>query len=156
MDIAEELRYLILALQREGNRELTDALRPLNLTPAQAEVLRVLAQFEELTLIELGERLVCETGSPSRLVKTMVSLGYVIKTPDELDRRAVRLSLTPHGKSLVHHLDQVEDVYHQNIADMISKLPIPAETILQILREMVADTPAGRAVELRKLKHTHG
>ena len=38
----EELRFLILAAQREGNRMLSHALRPLGITPAQAEVLRLL------------------------------------------------------------------------------------------------------------------
>lgn len=43
MRIAEELRYLILAIQREGNRLLAAELRPLGVTPSQAEVLRVLS-----------------------------------------------------------------------------------------------------------------
>ena len=38
----DELRYLILAAQREGSRRLGEALRHLDLTPAQAEVLDVL------------------------------------------------------------------------------------------------------------------
>ena len=38
MQPVEELRYLMLAVQREGNRTLTEALRPLDLTPSQAEV----------------------------------------------------------------------------------------------------------------------
>ncbi|GHO54498.1 hypothetical protein KSB_29730 [Ktedonobacter robiniae] len=42
MQPAEELRYLILAAQREGERILTEVLRPLDLTPSQAEVLHVL------------------------------------------------------------------------------------------------------------------
>ena len=33
----EELRFLILAAQREGNRMLAQALRPLGITPAQAD-----------------------------------------------------------------------------------------------------------------------
>jgi hypothetical protein len=32
----EELRYLILAAQREGNRLFADALRPFHLTPSRA------------------------------------------------------------------------------------------------------------------------
>ena len=65
MQPVEELRYLILAAQREAYRQLADRLRPLGLTPSQAEVLTVLAQREPLSLVDLGELLVCETGSPS-------------------------------------------------------------------------------------------
>src|SRR5204862_2497912 len=73
MTPAEELRYLILALQREGNRLLAAGLRALELTPSQAETLRVLADHQPLTLTGLGELLVCETGdNPSRLVDRLV------------------------------------------------------------------------------------
>jgi hypothetical protein len=41
MRTAEELRYLVLAAELEGKRQLARQLRPLGLTPAQAEVLRV-------------------------------------------------------------------------------------------------------------------
>lgn len=54
-------------------RLLAADLRPLGVTPSQAEVLRVLADHQPLTLIGLGELLICETGgSPSRLVDRLV------------------------------------------------------------------------------------
>src|SRR5829696_7232423 len=108
MDKAEELRYLFLAVQREGNRALTDALSPLELTPAQAEVLQVLNQYPLLTLIELGERLVCETGSPSRLVSSMVEKGLVQKTTSEVDRRASQLRLTARALELMPRLNAID------------------------------------------------
>ena len=64
---AEELRYLILAIQRAGNRVLAAGLRPLGLTPSQGEVIRVLLDYQPLTLSALGELLICEHGNnPSR------------------------------------------------------------------------------------------
>jgi len=150
MTPAEELRYLVLALQREGNRQLSDVLKPLNLTPAQAEVLQVLDQFGQLTLSELGERLVCETGSPSRLVKTMVKAGYIVKTPDPLDGRAVNLSLSDTGQAMMPDLNAIESAYNESVGELAKQLPIPLETALEIFRTLVADTPAGNAVILRK------
>lgn len=150
MTPAEELRYLILALQREGNRELTELLRPLNLTPAQAEVLQVLDQFDLLTLSELGERLVCETGSPSRLVKNMVKLGYILRTPDPLDGRAIRLSLSDKAKAIMPQLNQLEDSYNAEVGELATDLPIPLDMLLAILRGALGDSDAGRAIELRK------
>ena len=94
MDQAEELRYLFLAVQREGNRALTDALAPLDLTPAQAEVLQVLEQYGSLTLIELGERLVCENGQPQPPRQQHGRKGLVQKTVSQPDRRASQLTLS--------------------------------------------------------------
>lgn len=150
MTPAEEMRYLVLALQREGNRRLQEVLRPLRLTPAQAEVLQVLEQFGQLTLIELGERLVCETGSPSRLVNGMVSAGYITKTPDPLDGRAVKLTLTERAKAIMPSLNAIEDAYNEAVSEQARSLPVPLETALQILHALVEGTPAGRAVQLRK------
>ena len=53
----QELRYLILAVQREGNRWLSEMLRAADLTPAQAEVISILADREPLTLSGLGKLL---------------------------------------------------------------------------------------------------
>ena len=37
-----ELRHLVLAAQREGNRELAKVLAPFELSPSQSEVIRVI------------------------------------------------------------------------------------------------------------------
>src|SRR3954471_14714181 len=80
VDTGSELRYLILGAQREGNRALTELLKPIGVTPSQAEVLSVLAAADSpLTVREIGLLLVCETGSPSRLVSTLVSAGLVAR-----------------------------------------------------------------------------
>ncbi len=150
MNPAEELRYLVLALQREGNRQLTEALRPIGLTPAQAEVMQVLDQFGELSLSELGERLVCETGSPSRLVKSMVNQNLIIRKTDPEDGRALRLSLAEKGQRLIIPVNRIEEMYNQSVAQLTQNLPIPIETALDVLRELVSGTPAGGAVMLRK------
>src|SRR6266540_6303039 len=85
----------------EGNRLLAAELRPMGLTPSQAEVLRVLADHQPLTLTALGELLVCETGSsPSRLVDRLVAQGLIQRDTDPADRRFLTLSLTTEGKRL--------------------------------------------------------
>lgn len=108
---AEKLRWLILAAQREGNRMLATALRPLGLTPSQSEVLRLLGDHAPLTLTGLGELLVCESGTnPSRLVDRTVELGLVDRaTPDVGDRRQVILQLTAKGRSLEESVRQIEE-----------------------------------------------
>lgn len=70
---AEELRFLILAVQREGNRVLGQALKPLGVTASQAEVLRVLQDRQPLTLSGLGSLLVCEAAT-APVVSSNVSL----------------------------------------------------------------------------------
>src|SRR6185437_670755 len=121
---AEEFRYLILALQREGNRLLAAGLRPLQLTPSQAETLRVLADHQPLTLTGLGELLVCETGdNPSRLVDRLVKADLIRREPDPADRRHVSLTLTPAGTRLARKVAAVEARLHQAIETFTAGQP---------------------------------
>ena len=50
-------------------------LSSLNVTPNQSEVLLVLYENEPVSLKELGELLICEQKSPSRLVQGLVEKG---------------------------------------------------------------------------------
>lgn len=103
------LRYTILAVQREGNRLLTDKLRPVGVTPAQAEVLTVVDEWGPLHLRRLGSLLVCEAGSPSRLVAALVAKGLLERAADPADRRRLAIGLTAAGRLVVdaiHHTEQ--------------------------------------------------
>ena len=147
-DPPEELRYLILAAQREGSRDLARTLRPLGLTPAQAEVLVVLDGAAPLSVRGLGERLVCESGSPSRLVASLVAAGLVRSRPSSRDGRAAEVSLTAAGRQATEAVRGVERELHAAIGAGWTAEEIP--TVLRVLRRLLADRPAGRALELRR------
>lgn len=143
----DQLRYLILAAQREGSRALGDALRELELTPAQAEVLDVLAEYQPVTLAELGRLLVCELGSPSRLVDAMVRRGLVSRVPHAHDRRAVTVELTEHGRELAARLDKATGQLTDVIGGLLTRADITALTSL--LTKLLRDTHSGDALRHR-------
>ncbi len=148
MRTAEELRYLILAIQREGSRILAADLRPLGLTPAQAEVLRVLADFPPLTLTGLGELLVCEHGTnPSRLVDRLVCAGLVQRETQVHDRRRVTLSLTADGEHLVRRIIDTEDRLYRTLDALTADQPV--EQALLVLRALAGAFPVAEALSRR-------
>lgn len=149
-DSIEELRYLILAAQREGDRLLSAALEPIGLTTSQAEVLRVLYDCAPLSLIELGERLVCETGSPSRLVNTLVEKKLVERKPSERDRRMVTLLLTPSGSKITEQVRAIEQVFYAQLTSLLE--PTSLAAIKAVLWQFVAGRPAGDALMRRRKK----
>ncbi|MEJ2287485.1 MAG: MarR family transcriptional regulator [Deinococcales bacterium] len=99
---ANHVRYLILAIQAEGERRLNEALRGrgLDLTATQSEVLEILAECGPLSQGELGERLVCTKGNISRLIDRMAAKEMLRREPDPADRRRVRIARTDHGREL--------------------------------------------------------
>ena len=143
----EELRYLVLAAQREGNRFLAEALQPLSLTPSQAEALRVLQDWQPLALIELGSLLVCEQGSPSRLVSGLIAAGYVASAPSAEDKRKVVLTLTPRGDEAAKRVAEIESALYAMLNAAIPDQQI--EMLLPILWTVVTGRPAGDALARR-------
>jgi DNA-binding MarR family transcriptional regulator len=144
----EELRFLMLGVQREGNRALAAALAPLGLTPAQAEVVRCLGDRAPLSLRELGGLLVCEGGSPSRLVDTLVGRGIVERREDPVDRRRVVLLLTPEGRRLDAGVRQVEEALYARIDAALGRGGIAAG--ISLLRPLVEGSIAGAAIARRR------
>jgi DNA-binding MarR family transcriptional regulator len=145
----EELRYLILGAQREGARALAELLRPAGLTAPQGEVIAVVQEAKRpLTLREIGERLVCETGSPSRLVTTLVDAGLLQRGERRDDRRAVELSLTAQGAAAATQVRQAESALHGWLADALSDRDSAAA--IRALRKLVDGRPAGDAIARRQ------
>lgn len=148
MSPEEELRFLILGVQREGNRLFAAQLSPLGLTPSQAEVLRCLMDAGPLSLVALGGLLVCETGSPSRLVNTMVEKALVERSENPADRRQVTLRLTQEGRRLAIEVSKVEDGLHRWIRECLGTGALPS--VAKHMRRLLAGTAAAEAIERRK------
>ncbi|MCI0159155.1 winged helix DNA-binding protein [Leifsonia shinshuensis] len=148
MRTAEQIRYLVLAAQREGNRQLTAALSPLGLTPAQSEALRILEDHGPLALKQLGEMLVCDTGSsPSRIVDRLVAARLVRKDADERDQRQLSLRLTPEGADAAKAVRQIEDAMYAAIDTAVDASD--SEILLSTLRALTQGSPAGTALDNR-------
>lgn len=144
----EQIRFLILAAQREGNRQLAQALRPLGITPSQGEVLRLLADRQPLTLSGLGELLVCESGTnPSRLVDRLVAAGMVKRVEAWQDRRTVTLTLTPGGAQVAEQVAKIEERLYQEFE--LAGVGRDLDEVIGYLRALTSDQPAGQAVRLR-------
>jgi MarR family transcriptional regulator, organic hydroperoxide resistance regulator len=148
MDRSEELRYLILAAQREANRALSVALRPYGLTTAQAEAVDVLRKAKRpLTVKQIGERLICEHGSPSRLMSTLVEKGLVERLPTKDDGRLTLLRLTARGRAAAARMTEAKQQIDGAIAPILEQHDVDAA--LGLLRSLVGELPAGRALARR-------
>jgi len=150
VDPVEELRYLVLAVQRDGNRALAAHLRPLGVTPAQAEVIGVLdAAGRPLTVSEVGELLVCEPGSPSRLVASLVGAGLIARAAHERDGRATALALTDEGKRLAKRIRIAEEDFHEELRARLGSRR-DADAALRALRRLAGDGASAAALERRR------
>jgi MarR family transcriptional regulator, organic hydroperoxide resistance regulator len=109
MDPLFELALLVKAGQREFERRTNEAMRPLGVSGAQADAITVIGQAGPLSLKELGELLIAESGHPSRLVDRLVEAGWVERQPAGDDRRRVELSLTAKGRALDKQIQRTRE-----------------------------------------------
>jgi MarR family transcriptional regulator, organic hydroperoxide resistance regulator len=148
MDQVEELVLLVKAAQREGDRRVNEALRPLGLTGAQAEVLQVLDQAGPLSLGELGNLLVAEGGHPSRLVDRMVRAGHLSRGVSASDRRRLELSLTERGGALARQASRKKRTLLETSRSLLKGHDLGQ--IRALLEDYLADSAWRRTVQLRR------
>lgn len=146
-DPGGELRYVILAAQREGNRVLAQQLAPFQVSPSQAEILIVLFQYGPLTLKGLGSLIVCETGSPSRLVDALVKRDLVERTENPADRREVLLQLSADGEQIGPKLIEIEHELDKLLSETFTAEQ--QRTVSQGLRRFLAGSRSVQAIEGR-------
>jgi DNA-binding MarR family transcriptional regulator len=125
-----ELALMVKAGQRDLERRMNEAMRPLGLTGAQADALVVIGQAGPLSLKDLGELLIAEAGHPSRLVDRLVEAGLVERRAAGDDRRRVELSLTRRGRTLERQVLEAR------------------EGVLGLGRQLIGDRDLTPAVEL--------
>jgi DNA-binding MarR family transcriptional regulator len=106
--------YELLARFRHALRKFLrfsrDFLARRNLTPEQYEAMLAIAAFsakEGLVIRDLSERLQVKHHTTVSLVDKLHARRLASKTRGQLDRRQVRVRLTPAGAKLLHDLAEV-------------------------------------------------
>ena len=96
-----ELTDVVMSVARLIRRRQVAALEPFGLSPSQSRALRVLTRVgEPVRLGFLAERLRIVPRSATDVVDSLEDAGWVRRTPDPNDRRAVLLELTDAGAAL--------------------------------------------------------
>jgi MarR family transcriptional regulator, organic hydroperoxide resistance regulator len=143
-----EFALAVKAIQRELERRMNEAMRPLGLTGPQADALLVIGQAAPLSLKALGDLLIAEAGHPSRLVDRLVEAGLVQRSPAESDRRRVELSLTVRGERLARRVQAARE----GVLDLARGLTAGHDLrpTLALLRELVKYTAYGELIPRRR------
>ncbi|MFG3554274.1 MarR family transcriptional regulator [Micromonospora sp. NPDC047557] len=123
-------------------------LSEIGVTPAQSEALRIIGDHGPLALRELGDMLVCDTGtSPSRIVDRLVAAGLVRRTTSEHDRRQVRLTLTEPGRDRARRVAEIENQLYDLLDQASAGTDIDA--FIGFLHGFTRQSPAGLALANR-------
>jgi len=97
LDVANELRPVLLRLNRHLRRELA----PLGVTAGQAALLHAIDTGVAVGVRELAERERLSRPRVTAAVDRLESLGLVTRTRSEVDRRRVELAVTAEGRRIL-------------------------------------------------------
>ena len=149
MNKIEELRYLIKAIDKEGEAYYSQLLAPLSITPNQNEVLKILDVKNGLSIKEIGQLLICGSDSPSRVIQRLIDKDLVVKVSDENDERKVNVILTPTGKKLLKESAKIEEEFNQHIQDEVSQY-VDIKLLITILSNRLHQTKTLDKINKRK------
>ena len=133
MKLDRQLCFPLYAAARNVTGLYTPYLKPLGLTYTQYLVFLVLWEKDEISVTEIGEKLMLDNGTLSPLLKKMEQAGYIKRKRSREDERVVEITLTEEGKALQ---EKAKDVPAQ-VSDCIDLPPEKAQTLYALLYELL-------------------
>jgi DNA-binding MarR family transcriptional regulator len=103
----DEVLQLFVVVRRQLNLVATAALRPLDLGPKQATILRELRARESASLAELSKSTHTDPAATGKIIESLIRKEWVKRDEDPADRRRCLVSLTGSGKELAKRLEKV-------------------------------------------------
>jgi DNA-binding MarR family transcriptional regulator len=100
LKLDNQLCFALYACAREMNKLYYPLLKEIGLTYTQYITLLALWESPRLTVKELGERLILDSGTLTPLLKKLEQMGHVTRTRDPRDERSVIIGLTKQGDEL--------------------------------------------------------
>lgn len=149
MDPTEELRYLIRAVDKEGELIFSDLLKPFSITPSQNEILKILSANSGLSVSQIGELLICGSDNPSRLIDRLMLKGLVEKKRNPADTRVVNIFITPEGRALLEKTTLIEDQFNRQIEENL-KNQITVDAFIDLLKNQIQGSKTLQQIEKAK------
>ncbi len=131
LKLENQLCFPLYAASRLIIRAYQEDLDKLGITYPQYLVLMVMWEYEELTVNEIGEKLILNTNTLTPLLKRMESMEILTRVQSKTDQRKVLIKLTKHGNGM-----------------QIKAAEIPAK-LLKKLNITVNETEITKALELK-------
>jgi DNA-binding MarR family transcriptional regulator len=107
LKLDNQLCFSVYALSRLITKAYQPLLESLDVTYPQYLVLLLLWEHEELSVKQLGENLLLDSGTLTPLLKRMEQRQWLSRRRDARDERSVLVALTPAGRALQAKAAQV-------------------------------------------------
>ncbi|KZS39514.1 hypothetical protein AWE51_25695 [Aquimarina aggregata] len=112
----------------------------IDITIEQWLVLNIINENEYINQISVGDKLVKDKPTISRMVNHLEKKEYIIKTPSSIDSRKVELSISKKGQTLINDLYPIiEKIRFSGLSKLSEKENESIETILNKILKNLSD-----------------
>ena len=125
LKLKNQVCFPLYALSKEITKLYRPLLEELDMTYPQYLVMMVLWENDGLTVSELGEKLLLDSGTLTPLLKRLESKLYLNRKRKKEDERVVELFLTETGINLQQKACSIP-------AEMLHKIDVKAEDLLKL------------------------
>jgi DNA-binding MarR family transcriptional regulator len=114
------LGAVVSLISRGRSVFLNNRLRPLGLSAGQFPVLALLSREQDITQDRLVRHYRLDKGTIARAVRKLEDGGYIRRTTDPGNRRAVRLFLTRKGERTIPILQAINREWEERVQESLS------------------------------------
>jgi DNA-binding MarR family transcriptional regulator len=133
---SDRVAFLLSQLGARAAQEFTRLLTPLDLAPADAGILRLVARSQGISQQALAAALNMHASRLVALIDDLESRGLLVREVHATDRRLYSLALTAKGKETLLSIREVADEHNRLMCAALTR----AETAtLQALLSKIAD-----------------
>lgn len=107
--LEDNLGFLLARTHRAMRRSLVSLLEPTGITYEQFRVLNALCEEEDVSQVDLADRVNADQTSLARMLGRMESAELISRTVDAADSRVNRITLTDKGRHLAEQMAPQRD-----------------------------------------------
>ncbi|AWH97303.1 MarR family winged helix-turn-helix transcriptional regulator [Dietzia psychralcaliphila] len=123
----QQVCFALYAASRASTAAYREALADAGLTYPQYLVMLALWEQDGLTIRQLGERMLLDSGTLSPLISRMEAAGLVARNREARDARSVTVALTDAGHELREEAGRIQ-------CALLEKLDLPPEDLVELRR----------------------
>lgn len=121
MDFANFICFRLGAISRKMTRYYNNKLGPYGITIVQSWVLLYLSNNDGSSLKDIAAALQLDSPVVTGLIDRLVKEDLVNRQEDPIDRRSVKISLTPKGRGLIDEISSTVIEYNQRIKSIVGE-----------------------------------
>ncbi len=136
LKLKNQICFPLYAAARKIISDYQPYLKPLGITYTQYIVFMVLWEEDRLSVSEICDRLLLDSGTITPLLKRLESEGYVLRSRSAADERSVIVSLTEKGRALKEKAAEVP----LNMSSCVRLEPAEGQELYRLLHKILEST----------------